>query len=244
MKKMNKKGFTLIELLAVIIILGVLMIIAIPSVTSYIQNSRKSAFTDSGLNYVKSGINLVNSGDKMRFYDTSTLYLIPAGHTEGKSCISLESGGQSPFSDTWAYAYVGVTYDGKGYTYYFIAEDGAGQGVPFLTQTDLQNLGADAVYSSSKKNSALETFYAGSDNEELTTLNDVLSGLTTPSDYTGVKTKITETNVTVGSTSVKALKIGEGADAPVYTKIVVLGAPACEFKQAVTSAGKTPTTTP
>ena len=32
--KMNKKGFTLIELLAVIIILGVLMIIAIPSVTT------------------------------------------------------------------------------------------------------------------------------------------------------------------------------------------------------------------
>ena len=40
MKKTNKKGFTLIELLAVIIILGVLMIIAIPSVTQYISNSR------------------------------------------------------------------------------------------------------------------------------------------------------------------------------------------------------------
>ena len=37
----NKKGFTLIELLAVIIILGILMIIAIPAVTSYIQSSRQ-----------------------------------------------------------------------------------------------------------------------------------------------------------------------------------------------------------
>ena len=34
MKKMNKKGFTLIELLAVIIILGVLLLIAVPSVES------------------------------------------------------------------------------------------------------------------------------------------------------------------------------------------------------------------
>ena len=38
---MNKKGFTLIELLAVIIILGILMLIAIPSVTNYINNSRQ-----------------------------------------------------------------------------------------------------------------------------------------------------------------------------------------------------------
>ena len=44
---MNKRGFTLIELLAVIIILGILMIIAIPSVTSYINNSRKSAYIDT-----------------------------------------------------------------------------------------------------------------------------------------------------------------------------------------------------
>ena len=39
----NNKGFTLIELLAVIIILGILMIIAIPSVTKYITDSRKNS---------------------------------------------------------------------------------------------------------------------------------------------------------------------------------------------------------
>ena len=39
MKKKN--GFTLIELLAVIIILGILMIIAVPAVTKYINDSRK-----------------------------------------------------------------------------------------------------------------------------------------------------------------------------------------------------------
>ena len=35
--KLNKKGFTLIELLAVIVILGVLLAIAIPSVTKHIK---------------------------------------------------------------------------------------------------------------------------------------------------------------------------------------------------------------
>lgn len=51
-KRLNNKAFTLIELLAVIIILGVLMIVAIPQVTKYINNTRRDAFGDTALAYI------------------------------------------------------------------------------------------------------------------------------------------------------------------------------------------------
>ena len=53
---MNKKGFTLIELLAVITIMGVLMIIAIPAITKIIQNARE----DTAINSVKTFIKEVD----------------------------------------------------------------------------------------------------------------------------------------------------------------------------------------
>lgn len=56
---MKKNGFTLIELLSVIIILGILMIIAIPSVTKYISDSRKNAYVDTAKKIIAGARNLV-----------------------------------------------------------------------------------------------------------------------------------------------------------------------------------------
>ena len=64
MKKItDKKGFTLIELLAAVVILGILMLVAIPRVSKYIEDAKKDAFIDTAKAYVEAARNAVANGE-------------------------------------------------------------------------------------------------------------------------------------------------------------------------------------
>ena len=69
MKRLNKAGFTLIELLAVITIMGILMMVAIPSVSRTIENSRRDTFADNALTYVNTVRNAVMADELSCSYE-------------------------------------------------------------------------------------------------------------------------------------------------------------------------------
>ena len=86
----NNKGFTLIELLAVIVILGILMIIAVPAITRYIERSKKEAFIkeiNSLVDTVRYGI---NSGDS-NYQNETTFDLTNIVLEKGKRTIKRGS---------------------------------------------------------------------------------------------------------------------------------------------------------
>lgn len=131
---MNKKGFTLIELLAVITIMGILMMVAIPSVSWTIEKSRQESFVNVAKSYVNSAKNLWTSdgllcGSPSQYssavVDGDYFVLIDSGDETLNSL--LESGGVSPWGniDVKGYVRIKKTVEGKkGAKYYVSLTDG------------------------------------------------------------------------------------------------------------------------
>lgn len=107
MNKLNKKGFTLVELLAVIVILGVIMLIAIPSIGTIISNSRENSFLSSGKMYISSAQNYVASGD----------IVVSSGETKNVDIKEVNNGkyDKSPIDSKYSIiGSVSITIDDKG----------------------------------------------------------------------------------------------------------------------------------
>lgn len=134
--KFNKKGFTLIELLAVIVILGVLLAIAVPSVTRYINTSKKSTYIDNAQSYASTALQQTTLGT----------YKAPVNPNEAIVIFfsaladDLEKGGKtSPYGGTYNddNSFVVIanirTAENPKYQSYIAAIDSEGYGIGSIT---------------------------------------------------------------------------------------------------------------
>ena len=127
MKKKN--GFTLIEILAVIIILGILMIIAIPSVTEYISGSRDFSFVKTADKFIEEAMNEITALEYSVSNEKYTYY-IPT------KCLDTDSKTKETAYGELLDSYVVVTYkDGKN-EFYYTGMDSSGHGI-LLTHRSL-----------------------------------------------------------------------------------------------------------
>lgn len=141
--KNNRKGFTLMELLAVIVILAVLILVAMPAVTSLMTRSRKSALRTEALSFAKDGVQVAYSSLMLSGVSTTiasgattkenVVYKIKDGEFLCMTVGSLISKGYIEKTNTAGYAgHVSLFVDNNGKskmyihlfngTYYIVAD--------------------------------------------------------------------------------------------------------------------------
>ena len=115
--KKEKKGFTLVELLAVITVLGILTMIAVPNVLSTINNNRKNAFLMDAKRMVSKASELIakSKGDRgMAKTELGKTYTY--ADLNGKGEFTNDSDGQSYDTDK-NNTYVNVELESNTYKY-------------------------------------------------------------------------------------------------------------------------------
>ena len=139
MKNKKKNGFTLIELLAVITILGILMVVAIPGVSRIVLNARKRMYVNAAKTYIRTARSMIAANSIKIVHDVDVTYYIHINN------IEMEKGaGKSPFAE-WDDAYVVATYNGTGkdvtrptYEFWWVSKDQAGYMVDQTKNDDLK----------------------------------------------------------------------------------------------------------
>ena len=93
MKKSNK-GFTLVELLGAIIILGILAVLAIPQLTSMLNNSKDKMYISDAIKFLSLAEKTVRSDDSIELPDEGKYIVISLSYLDDGSFDTAPNGGK------------------------------------------------------------------------------------------------------------------------------------------------------
>ena len=132
-KKVDNKGFTLVEIIAVVIILGVLLLIAVPTISNYIAGSRKTTYVNQMRQMVNTVATSISAMKLPYNIEKNEGIIVPFAQ------INLEKGGEkSPYSAfEHDNCFVLAVYNGKTYDYYVSALDTTKHGVKLTEEKGL-----------------------------------------------------------------------------------------------------------
>lgn len=137
---MNKKnGFTLIEVIAVIIIIGIVMLVAVPSVMEYIRGSDNEAYASNAMAYLETARAEYSMEEYGDLLDSDEVMIVPIKN------ITLEKsdGGESPYGlYDYDKCYIIIVPERNGYQYYATMSDANGIGI---SNKGTNELNKDAV---------------------------------------------------------------------------------------------------
>ena len=133
--KNSKKGFTLIELLAVIVILAILVAVAIPAITRYLNTARKGTYATNA----QAAISAVRNDVISKGYTTNSIYTLDSIDALLDKKLENSPYG-APYQDS---SYVKVEFDNAtGNATYSICLTDGNNG---FTETQEVNVGEDTV---------------------------------------------------------------------------------------------------
>lgn len=137
----NEKGLTLVELLAVIVILGIVAAIAIPSIGSIIQKSKEDAVKADAITVINAAKTYVAANGVPAVATGNTLPVISdTDLSKYVSTVKLNTGYK-----------VEVSTDGLNYTITATsASNAAGAVVLTFTKASIQNINDDKTYGTTR----------------------------------------------------------------------------------------------
>ena len=212
----NKKGFTLIELLAVIVILGIIMLVAIPAVTGYISGSRNDSYINDASLFVDGMKNVAITKNRLPFAN-GQVALFQVWNAAGTG-LSLESGGkQSPYGVNWDedYTYIAIANVNGNYEYAFAGNDTQGNYIPLSTLNYLTDANAKVYLKNAGSMPNSEYCIENEAKQAARPTTECTGGTPTWTTGSGTNIKKGFTSLTAGTTGTGISKIyinGIGAD--------------------------------